>query len=58
MKNRSIVAAFYLVGLTFLSLGISLIILAELGAGACDAMNVGLNELFGLSVGTWFTTGC
>ena len=53
MKNRSIIAVFYLVGLTFLSLGISLIILAELGAGAWDAMYVGLNELFGLSVGTW-----
>ena len=53
MKNRSIIAVFYLVGLTFLSLGISLIILADLGAGAWDAMYVGLNEHFGLSVGTW-----
>ena len=53
MKNRSIIAVFYLVGLTFLSLGISLIILADLGAGAWDAMYVGLSENLGLSVGTW-----
>ena len=53
MKNRTIVAVFYLVGLTFLSLGISLMILADLGAGPWDAMYVGLNNLFGLSVGTW-----
>jgi hypothetical protein len=53
MKNRSIVAVFYLVGLTFLSLGISLMILADLGAGPWDAMYVGLNNLFGLSVGMW-----
>ncbi|QBP42373.1 YczE/YyaS/YitT family protein [Paenisporosarcina antarctica] len=53
MKNRLIIAIFYLVGLTFLSLGISLIILADLGAGAWDAMYVGLNEHFGLSIGTW-----
>jgi len=53
MKNRLIIALFYLVGLTFLSLGISLIILADLGAGAWDAMYVGLNEHFGLSIGTW-----
>lgn len=53
MKNRSIIAVFYVVGLTFLSLGISLTILANLGAGAWDAMYVGLSEILGLSVGTW-----
>ena len=53
MKNRSIIAVFYIIGLTFLSLGISLIILADLGAGAWDAMYVGLSENLGLSVGTW-----
>ncbi|MDX1807536.1 MAG: membrane protein [Paenisporosarcina sp.] len=36
-----------------MSLGISVMILANLGAGAWDAMYVGLSELTGLSVGTW-----
>jgi len=53
MKNRIIIALFYLIGLTFLSLGISLMILAELGAGPWDAMYVGLSDTIGLSVGTW-----
>ena len=53
MKNRSIITVFYIIGLTFLSLGISLMILADLGAGPWDAMYVGLNNHFGLSVGTW-----
>ncbi|WP_075618716.1 YczE/YyaS/YitT family protein [Paenisporosarcina indica] len=53
MKNRVIIALFYLIGLTFLSLGISLMIIADLGAGAWDAMYVGLSDKLGLSVGTW-----
>lgn len=53
MKNRVIIALFYLIGLIFLSLGISLMILADLGAGPWDAMYVGLSEMIGLSVGTW-----
>lgn len=43
----------YLMGLYILSLGIDLMITAELGTGAWDALNVGLTENFGLSVGTW-----
>ena len=53
MKNRLIIALFYIVGLTFLSLGISLMILADLGAGPWDAMYVGLSEIIGFSVGSW-----
>lgn len=53
MKIRVIIALFYLIGLIFLSLGISLMILADLGAGPWDAMYVGLSEIIGLSVGTW-----
>jgi len=53
MKNKIIIGLFYIVGLTFLSLGISTMILADLGAGAWDAMYVGLSDITGLSVGTW-----
>ncbi|MBD1372773.1 YitT family protein [Hazenella sp. IB182357] len=43
----------YVLGLLVLGLGISLVIRAGLGSGAWDALYVGLNEQFGLSVGTW-----
>ena len=48
--NRSI---FYIVGLFLVSFGVSLTIKADLGAGAWDALNVGLAEVIGLTVGTW-----
>lgn len=44
---------FYIVGLTIISLGVTLTIKADLGAGAWDAMNVGLTEIIGFSVGNW-----
>jgi len=53
MKNKMIIGLFYIIGLSFLALGISVMILADLGAGAWDAMYVGLSEHTGLSVGTW-----
>ncbi len=53
MKNRVIIILFYVFGLTLLSLGISLMLLADLGAGPWDAMYVGLSDLIGLSVGSW-----
>jgi len=53
MKKKIIIGLFYIVGLTFLSFGISTMILANLGAGAWDAMYVGLSNITGLSVGTW-----
>lgn len=43
----------FLLGLFVLSLGISFTIKSELGAGAWDALNVGLSNLTGLTVGTW-----
>ncbi|CAG9623635.1 YczE/YyaS/YitT family protein [Sutcliffiella rhizosphaerae] len=44
---------FYLIGLFILSFGISLSIISDLGAGAWDALNVGLSNTFGLTVGSW-----
>lgn len=44
---------FYLIGLLFLTLGISLAIKANLGASAWDALAVGESKTFGLSVGNW-----
>lgn len=44
---------FFCVGLFVLALGISLMIIADIGAGAWDALNVGLSETIGLTVGIW-----
>ncbi|KAA0544917.1 membrane protein [Bacillus sp. BGMRC 2118] len=44
---------FYLVGLTILSMGISLTIKSDMGAGPWDALNVGLSNTIGLTVGSW-----
>lgn len=44
---------FYIVGLFIISFGASLTIKANVGAGAWDALNVGLSRLTGLSVGTF-----
>lgn len=46
-------ASSYIIGLIILSLGVSLIIKANLGAGAWDALNVGLSETVAFTVGTW-----
>ncbi|XKI13320.1 Membrane protein [Sporosarcina sp. ANT_H38] len=53
MKNTLIISMFYLVGLLFLALGISMMILSNLGAGPWDAMYVALSESVGLTVGSW-----
>ncbi|UOR13412.1 YczE/YyaS/YitT family protein [Halobacillus amylolyticus] len=53
MKVFLIKMFFYIAGLIIISLGITLTIKAELGAGAWDAMNVGLTETIGLTVGNW-----
>ncbi|TLS35726.1 YczE/YyaS/YitT family protein [Pseudalkalibacillus caeni] len=45
--------AYYLSGLFILTLGISLSIKSDLGAGAWDALNVGLSNTVGFTVGTW-----
>jgi len=44
---------FYILGLFILSFGVMLTIKADLGAGAWDALNVGLAETVGFTVGTW-----
>ena len=44
---------FYLIGLFLIGLGVTLTIKANLGAGAWDALNVGLSNAFGLTVGSW-----
>jgi len=44
---------FFIVGIFILTLGVSLTIKAELGAGAWDALSVGESKTFGLSVGKW-----
>lgn len=53
MKRFLIRAIFFIIGLSILSFGISLTIKADLGAGAWDALNVGLEDEVGLTVGTW-----
>ncbi|PKG23041.1 YczE/YyaS/YitT family protein [Niallia nealsonii] len=44
---------FYIVGLLILSFGATLTIKANLGAGPWDALNVGLSQLIGLTIGSW-----
>ncbi|MCH1624240.1 YitT family protein [Fredinandcohnia sp. SECRCQ15] len=44
---------FYVTGLLILAFGISLTIKADIGAGAWDALNVGLSKTIGLTVGVW-----
>ncbi len=44
---------FFCIGLFILALGISLMIIADIGAAAWDALNVGLSEKIGLTVGNW-----
>ncbi|RWZ58167.1 membrane protein [Halobacillus fulvus] len=53
MKNITVKSIFFVLGLVIIALGITLTIKADLGAGAWDAMNVGLTESFGLTVGNW-----
>ncbi|OIJ21307.1 membrane protein [Anaerobacillus alkalidiazotrophicus] len=43
----------FMFGLFILSLGVSFTILSRLGAGAWDALSVGLAQLTGFTVGTW-----
>lgn len=53
MKNKLIISMFYVVGLIILSFGVSMMILAGLGAGPWDALFVALAENLGLTVGSW-----
>ncbi|MBM7649012.1 putative membrane protein YczE [Bacillus ectoiniformans] len=57
--NIGIRLVIFTVGLLFMSLGIVLLIRAELGATPWDALHVGLYYKFGLTVGTWTVlVGC
>jgi uncharacterized membrane protein YczE len=54
MRRRTIVRGIsYLTGLIVISFAVGLIIKVDIGAGAWDALNVGLSETFGFTVGTW-----
>lgn len=44
---------FYIIGLFSISSGVSLTIKANFGTGAWEALNVGLTEKIGLTVGSW-----
>lgn len=44
---------FFLLGMVCISFGVSLTIISNFGAGAWDALSVGLSNMFGLSVGKW-----
>lgn len=53
LKNIRARILFFIIGLIILSFGVSVTIKADLGAGAWDALNVGLSELTSLTVGNW-----
>ncbi|KAB2334023.1 YczE/YyaS/YitT family protein [Bacillus mesophilum] len=56
MKRRGQIGprfSVYLLGLLVMSLGIDLVILADLGASPWDVLHVGLYYQFGLSIGSW-----
>lgn len=44
---------FFILGIVATAMGVSLTIISNFGAGAWDALSVGLSETFGLTVGTW-----
>lgn len=44
---------FFVTGMLILNLGVTLIIKSNLGTSSWDSVFVGLNKLYGLTVGTW-----
>ncbi len=52
-KSKSLTYLYYFIGVVILSLGITITILSNFGAGSWDALNVGLSNTIGLSVGNW-----
>ena len=44
---------FYVIGLFILTSGVTLTIKSDIGAGAWDALNVGLSHTIGMTVGSW-----
>src|SRR3954463_134370 len=56
IKNRGQIGPrfiIYLIGLLIMSLGIVLLILADLGPSSWDVLHVGLYYQFGLTIGSW-----
>lgn len=53
MKRYLVKGFAYLFGLVILSIGVDIMIEADIGVGAWDALNVGLKANFGLTIGTW-----
>lgn len=53
LESLKLRVLFFIVGLIIMTFGISMTIKADLGAGAWDALNVGLKGLVGLTVGNW-----
>lgn len=53
MKNFYPRLFMFIIGLIIISFSVALIIKVDLGAGAWDALNVGLSKTIGLTVGTW-----
>lgn len=52
MKNKIIQFSFYLGGIFTLSLGVTLTLLSNLGAGGWDALTANIAKLIGIQVGT------
>ena len=52
-KQKTLRVLFFFIGIIILSLGISLTIVSNFGAGAWDTLNVTLSNTFGYSIGTW-----
>jgi len=44
---------YYVIGLIFISLGVTLTLISDLGAGGWDALPENLYKLTGISIGTW-----
>ncbi len=53
MKKKIVKGIIYIIGLLILSFGIDLMILSNIGTSAWDALSVGLNKQYGLTIGTW-----
>lgn len=52
MKNKIIQFGFYISGIFMLSLGVTLTLLSNLGAGGWDALTANIAKLIGIQVGT------
>lgn len=51
-RDNIIRIIFFLVGLLIMGLGISLLVISNFGSGPWDAVNIGLSNILGLSIGS------